>query len=139
MTEQAEPDQQGVSISRQLDTESEPSTVWAHLTDGDLVNVWMEGEIEIDVRPGGDIRLRRDGSPDVWGTVEESRPPERIQWSWRTDDGMPTLVEIDLIRLPRGTRVVVKETLLPWRVSGPDGFWEGPVASAGNSLGSRAA
>ena len=129
MAEHKQPDLEGVSIERHIETASDPETVWRHLTEGELANVWMSGDVQIEARPGGDIRLRRDGDPDVWGTVEEALPAQRIQWSWRTDDGMPTLVEIELAPLEPGTRLTVRETLLPWRISGPGRSWEGPVAS----------
>ena len=54
----------------------------------------------------------------TWGTVEEVIPAERLQWSWRTDEGLPTLVEIELAPTDTGTTLTVRETLLPWTVGG---------------------
>jgi hypothetical protein len=67
----------------------------------------------------------------VWGTVEEVIVNQRIQWSWRSDEGMPSLIEFELApgANEETTVVTVRETLLPWRISGPDGFTEWPEAS----------
>ena len=122
-------DPDGVSIERSIDLESAAQTVWEHLTDGSLAGIWMDGEMSIVPRVGGKITVNSPDAAEVWGTVEQVTERERIQWSWRTDDGMPTLVEIEIVPRGSGTRLTVRETLLPWRVSGPDGYWEGPVAS----------
>ncbi len=140
MTEHTTPEgEESVSVRRQIASRAEPEEIWAHLVDGDLAGVWLDGDVEIDPRPGGDIRLRREGAPAIWGTIEEVAELSRIQWSWRTDHGLPTLVEIDLTKTSSGTRVTVTETLLPWRFTGPDGVWEGPVARARVPTGSLSA
>jgi uncharacterized protein YndB with AHSA1/START domain len=119
-----------VSIERSIELDAGHETVWEHLTDGTLAGIWMEGEMSITPRVGGKITINNPDAAEVWGTVEQVVEGERIQWSWRTDEGMPTLVEIELAPSGAGTRITVRETLLPWQVSGPDGYWEGPVASA---------
>jgi len=129
MDEHANPPD-GISIERSIHLESTVENVWEHLTDGDLAGIWMDGEMSITPRVGGRISISNPDAAEVWGTVEHVIEGERIQWSWRTDDGLPTLVEIELAPGGSGTRLTVRETLLPWRVSGPDGYWEGPVASA---------
>lgn len=132
-------DPDSISIERSIDLESAVGTVWEHLTDGGLAGIWMDGEMSIAPRVGGRISIHNTDAAEVWGTVEQVIEGERIQWSWRTDDGMPTLVEIELRPVGPRTRLTVRETLLPWRVSGPGGYWEGPVASAGAATVSIAA
>lgn len=103
-----------------------PAEVWRHLTEGSLMSAWMEGSVRLEPRIGGRIELTRSGLPDVWGTIEEMAPQRRVQWSWRTDDGLPTLVEVSIE--PRGaeTSIVVRESLLPWTVTGPEVTWSLP-------------
>lgn len=107
-----------VAVERSVDLGADPATTWDHLVDGDLLSEWMAAPVSIDPRPGGRIEMAPESGPVTWGTVEEVVPAERLQWSWRTDDGLPTLVEIELAPNEVGTTLTVRETLLPWTVGG---------------------
>lgn len=106
-----------IAVERSIDLSADPETVWAHLTDGDLLSSWMGSQITIEPRVGGAIGMAGPNSADVFGVVEEIVPNRRLQWSWRTHDGMPALVEIELEACEGGTRLTVSETLLPWQVT----------------------
>lgn len=118
----------GVVVERHVEVPASTEKVWERVTDSSMISDWMGGEIEIESVVGGSITFKPDGGPEVWGTVEEVVDGRRIQWSWRTDDGLPSLIEIELSPQEGGesTLVSVKETLLPWRISGPDGYTEWP-------------
>ena len=130
-----------VTVERSIWLPASPETVWAHLTEGDLVTDWMGGETRLDPKPGGTIRLEPDDGAVVWGTVEVVEPGRRLQWSWRTDDGLPTEVEIAIESEGEGSRVTVTETLLPWRIGGlpPQTFGYPPVSEASSTLLAAAA
>jgi uncharacterized protein YndB with AHSA1/START domain len=115
-----------ISVERTTTLIAEPEMIWEHLTDGLLVGEWMEGEVELDPRPGGAITLTPEQGPSVWGTMEEVVPGRRLQWSWRTDEGLPTQVEIELAPTEKGTAITVRETLLPWRITGLPPQWMDP-------------
>ncbi|MGH8916646.1 MAG: SRPBCC family protein [Acidimicrobiia bacterium] len=115
-----------IAVERSITLPADPDTVWEHLTDGRLVGDWMEGTVEIAPRPGGSITMNPDRGEVVWGTVEEVVPGRRLQWSWRTDEGLPTQVEIDLAPTEVGTTLTVKETLLPWTTTGLPPQWIDP-------------
>lgn len=121
-----------VAIEREVELAAPAEDVWERITDSTMISNWMEGEVSIEPRPGGRITFAPDDGTEVWGTVEEVVVNERIQWSWRTNEGRPSLIEFELT--PGSDRsvtvVTVRETLLPWRISGPDGFTEWPEASA---------
>lgn len=119
-----------VAIEREVELKASPEQIWDRITDSSLISEWMGGDIEIEPRPGGRITFAPEAGPDIWGTVEEVVEHERIQWSWRTDEGRPSLIEFELSPSEGGTAVIVRETLLPWRISGPDGFTEWPEGSA---------
>jgi uncharacterized protein YndB with AHSA1/START domain len=119
-----------VAIEREVELMATPEQIWERITDSSMISEWMGGDVEIEPRPGGRITFIPEAGPDVWGTVEEVVQHKRIQWSWRTDEGQPSLIEFELSPAAGGTRVVVRETLLPWRISGPDGFTEWFEASA---------
>jgi uncharacterized protein YndB with AHSA1/START domain len=120
-----------VAIERGVEVAASPEDVWERITDSTMISDWMDGEVTIDPEPGGRITFLPAGGPEVWGTVEEVIVNQRIQWSWRSDEGMPSLIEFELApgADEETTLVTVRETLLPWRISGPDGFTEWPEAS----------
>ena len=105
----------GPQVERDIEIEKSPGDVWSYLIEDDLISTWMGGEVEFQPRVGGAIEMG-----PIWGTIEELDAPHRIQWSWRTDDGLPSLVEIELEPIESGTRLTVRETLLPWTISGPN-------------------
>jgi uncharacterized protein YndB with AHSA1/START domain len=90
--------------------------VWEHITDGELLELWFGGKASITPRPGGRIELDAGDGPLRWGTVEDIVERSRIQWSWRTGDGDPSLVVIELLEEDDGVRLVVSETLLEYRM-----------------------
>lgn len=114
-----------ISVERKVTLPADPGLVWQHLTEGDLVADWMGDDLVIDMRPGGSIIMTPEEGPRVWGTIEEIVPGRRLQWSWRTDDGLPTQVEIELEPAEDGTVLTVRETLLPWTISGLPPQWGG--------------
>ena len=115
-----------ITVERSVTLPADPGTVWERLTDENLVGDWMEGDVSFEARPGGAITMTPAEGATVWGTVEEVVPGRRLQWSWRTDDGLPTQVEIELERVEDGTTLTVRETLLPWTITGLPPQWGGP-------------
>jgi uncharacterized protein YndB with AHSA1/START domain len=115
-----------VAVERSITLPADPDSIWEHLIDGDLLSDWMEGEVEISPRPGGSITMTPNDGPVIWGTVEEVVPGRRLQWSWRSDEGLPTQVEIDLEPVDDGTALTVRETLLPWTTTGRPPQWVDP-------------
>lgn len=128
-----------VAIEREVELMATPEQIWERITDSSMISAWMGGDVDIEPRPGGSITFSPEAGPEVWGTVEEVVENERIQWSWRTDEGRPSLIEFELSPAGQGTIVTVRETLLPWRISGPDGFTEWPEASAWRAIALNAA
>ena len=115
-----------IQVERSIGLPAHPDKVWEHVTDGSLLGEWMGDEVHIEPRTGGTITMTPEAGPRVWGTVEEVVEGRRIQWSWRSDEGMPTLVEIELVPGKDGTDLTVTETLLSWQVGGASPRWVGP-------------
>jgi uncharacterized protein YndB with AHSA1/START domain len=118
-------------IERNVWLPAVPETVWAHLTEGDLLETWFGGEATITARPGGDIRLDPGAGPVRWGTVEVVEEGSTIQWSWRAGDGDPSLVVIGLEPEEDGTRLTVTETLLDYEMTFAGAFYEPPLRWVG--------
>jgi uncharacterized protein YndB with AHSA1/START domain len=61
-------------------------TVWRAVTTPEHLGQWFPSRVEIDLRPGGDIRfLSFDGSPGATGTVEAVEAPHRVSFTWGAD------------------------------------------------------
>jgi len=104
-------------IERSVWLPADPATVWEHLTDGEMLGMWFDGDATITPRPGGDVRLDPGDGPMRWGTVEAVEDGAGIQWSWRAGDGDPSLVVIEIAPEDDGTRLSVTETLLDYEMS----------------------
>ena len=103
-------------VERSIAVESRPETLWRHLVDGSLASLWMGGDVTIEPKLNGKVRLRTVNAPEIFGTVEEIAPGESITWTWRTSDGEPTQVTIRLEAAEQGTRLTVTERLIPYEI-----------------------
>lgn len=78
--------------------------------------MWMGGEMTIEPRLGGPVSLIVAGSPPVFGTVEEILPGGSITWTWRTAEGEPTQVVLNIEPDGEGSLLRVSEELLPYEI-----------------------
>jgi len=103
-----------VSITRSVDLEAAADDVWQALTTPELLGGWLEGDVKVDVRPGGDgVLVEPDGAVRRM-LIDEVRPARRLALRWWPEDGSgpASTVELDLLPTPVGTLLVVTETLL---------------------------
>ncbi|TIU53630.1 MAG: transcriptional regulator, partial [Mesorhizobium sp.] len=87
-----------------------PATVFAFLTDPDKIVRWMGTEATAEPNPGGLYLLNLGGRATARGQFTEVIPVHRLAYSfgWEGNDRTPpgsSLVEIDLVEEPGGTRV----------------------------------
>lgn len=68
-----------------------PETVFAFLTERDKLLRWLGVRAELDVRPGGAVRIDVTGGDVVEGEYLEIVPPDRVSftWGWSGDDDVP--------------------------------------------------
>ena len=117
-----------VSITRSVDLEAPAEDVWRALTDPDLLADWLDGDVDLDVRPGGGGTIVEPDGVVRRARVDEVVPARRLSLRWWPEDGdgPASTVRLDLEPTDGGrTRLVVTETLLapvPGRAA--------PVASA---------
>jgi uncharacterized protein YndB with AHSA1/START domain len=90
-------------VEREVELPVEPEEAWESVADAE----WLGGEAEIDLVPGGDLRI---GEREGW--VEEVVPGERLSFWWRLpDEQVATRVEISLTETDEGgTLIRVVET-----------------------------
>ena len=116
------PREQEVVVERDIKASRE--RVFAAWTDINQASLWWMPKdftllsCEMDVRPGG--RWRRemraaDGGVFVkHGVYREIRPPERLVFTYLTEDGelanRETVVTVTLAEIPGGTRLTLRQT-----------------------------
>ena len=90
-------------VEREIELPVAPDEAWESVADAE----WLGGEAEIDLVPGGDLRI---GEREGW--VEEVEPGERLSFWWRPpEEQVATRVEITLTETEEGgTLIRVVET-----------------------------
>jgi uncharacterized protein YndB with AHSA1/START domain len=81
-----------VAVEREVVVEASPEEVWEALASEEGRERWLE-------EPAREI------------VVEQAQAPSRLVWWWALPGEDATRVEFLLIAAPRGTRVLVRETL----------------------------
>lgn len=104
------------SVRRSIVLASPPRRVWETVSRPERLSRWLGGEVELDVRPGGEgvVRLP-DGARRA--VVEDVRPGRRLTFHWWDEDAEgdtpadagATTVTIDLYPVDAGTQVIVTE------------------------------
>jgi uncharacterized protein YndB with AHSA1/START domain len=93
-------------VQRELLLPTERDEAWEAIADPERLGEWLGGEAEIDLTPGGELRI---GERVGW--VEEVVPGERLSFWWRLpDEDVATRVEISLTDAEGGTLIRVVET-----------------------------
>jgi uncharacterized protein YndB with AHSA1/START domain len=104
-------------IRRAIEVPADPVEVWAALTDPEQLRAWFGADVEIDPRPGGDVRAAwPDGGFSI-GSVETADEPRRLVLRWRRIEGVgfgprvggATRVAFELEPSADGTSVSVTE------------------------------
>jgi uncharacterized protein YndB with AHSA1/START domain len=80
-------------VTREVDVDATREEVWEALATEEGRERWLEEEPEREIH------------------VELVDEPQRLVWWWGADDQPPTRVEFLLVAMPRGTRVVVTESI----------------------------
>jgi uncharacterized protein YndB with AHSA1/START domain len=100
-------------VRREVVVEAPIERVWRAITEPDQLVRWFPDKIaEVDLRPGGAMRIEwRDGEFDD-GTVQVVEAPARFLFRWHGAgfDSPETSVEFTLEAVEGGTRVVVVES-----------------------------
>jgi uncharacterized protein YndB with AHSA1/START domain len=110
------------AIEREIVIDAPPTVVWAIVTESQHLAGWFSDEAEIDLRPGGRMRLTWRGHGTYEGRVETVDPPRVFAFRWQTredtfSETSSTLVVMTLEAEGAGTRLRVVESgfaTLPW-------------------------
>jgi uncharacterized protein YndB with AHSA1/START domain len=104
-------------VRRSILVPAPPGEVWAALTDRERLRAWFGADVEVDARPGGDVRATWPGGGRSVGSVEAADEPARLVFRWRRIDGVgfhaqvggATRVTFDVEPAREGSTVSVTE------------------------------
>lgn len=97
-------------IQKEVELDCEPERAWEALTEESELSEWLGGEVEADLRPGGQITVREEDG-DRSGFFERIEPGRELSFWWsRTGDEESTRVELRLEPAEQGEGCVVRVT-----------------------------
>ncbi|MCA2205533.1 SRPBCC domain-containing protein [Nocardia rosealba] len=102
-------------IVRTVELDHPPAKVWAAITTAEGLASWFGNTAEIDLRPGGDMRMTWDEGMAADMRVERVEEPAVFGYTWPInglpdDDPRRTYVEFRLEPTGAGTRLTVVES-----------------------------
>lgn len=95
-----------MDVTREITLPVDPDTAWEAVTD---LERWLTDDGSLELEPGAEGELTLRDGETRWATVEAVRPGEHLSFWWHAYDALATLVEVDLVAVDDGTRIVVVE------------------------------
>jgi uncharacterized protein YndB with AHSA1/START domain len=123
-------------VERTVQFEADADEVWDALTDSTLLDEWFDGAVDLELRPGGALRVT-SGDDVREAVVHDVDAPRRLSFTWSTDDDHPaSTVELELEPCDDGCRLRVREALVDVleRSAFPIGFQPPPAYRTGEAL-----
>ena len=107
-----------LAVEKDVFVAASPEVVFDYFTKPQLLLRWQADEVDVDVRPGGHMRLRVSSENVAIGEYVTVEPPHRVvfTWGWDGNAGVPpgsSTVEVTLEPEGDGTRVRLRHTDLP--------------------------
>lgn len=100
------------SIERELLLDVPAEELWKAVSDEAMLRDWLAAEIELDLRPGGEILCRTEDGEQRLGAVELVEEGERLAFRWQRDGAAQSRVEFRIEETDGGARLTVTETEL---------------------------
>lgn len=96
-------------LEREVELDCEPERAWQALTEESELSEWLGGEVEADLRPGGEITVREEDG-ERHGFFETIEPGRELSFWWARDGEESTRVELGLEPSETGSGCVVRVT-----------------------------
>jgi uncharacterized protein YndB with AHSA1/START domain len=95
----------GRSLEKELFIKATPERVFQALTEKEDLERWFVKKAEVDLCPGGAIRL--EWAPDAVeiGKILVLEPPHRLSYTWEALEPSPTTITFELTAENDGTRL----------------------------------
>ena len=84
--------------------------VWRSITEPEPLAEWLGEALELDLEPGGELRIRTAAGEERAGWIEDVSEPRRLSFWWASDGQDATRVELELEDVTEGTRIRVTES-----------------------------
>lgn len=98
-------------VAREIVLDAAPDEVWRALTDPDRLAGWLGDDAELELEPGGELRIVDPVDGERAGWVEEAQPGRRLALWWHAEgDEEATRVQFDIEQREQGTALTVVET-----------------------------
>jgi uncharacterized protein YndB with AHSA1/START domain len=99
-------------VERTTQFDVDADDVWDALVDETLLAEWFGGDVSLDLRPGGTLRVTTErGVRDA--VVDDVDAPTHFSFTWIGERGQPTSqVDVELERGLEGCRLRVREVLV---------------------------
>lgn len=98
-------------VEREIVLDAGPEDVWRALTEPDQLDGWLGEQAEIELEPGGALRLLDPVDGERTGWVEVAEPRRRLAVWWQAEgDAEATRVQFDIEEHEEGTALKVVET-----------------------------
>jgi uncharacterized protein YndB with AHSA1/START domain len=102
-------DDQRREVEREAVLDAPAGEVWEALTDERLLGEWLADEAELEPEPGGRASFRFADGTEKEGTVLRVEEGRELAFTWAAPGQPETEVELTLVPLVSGTRLVVVE------------------------------
>jgi hypothetical protein len=96
-----------MDVTREITLPVDPDAAWDAVVD---LERWLTDAGSLELEPGAEGELTLPGGETRWATVEDVRPREQLSFWWHAPDALATLVEVRLVAVDDGTRIVVVES-----------------------------
>jgi uncharacterized protein YndB with AHSA1/START domain len=110
-----------VEVERELVLDAPVEEVWEALTEPERLEEWFANDVELDLETGEGVFRWDDGEVRI-ARVEEVEPARRLRLRW-WDDAGESEVAFELVAIPEGTRLVVRETTVGPTACAGEWFW----------------
>jgi uncharacterized protein YndB with AHSA1/START domain len=95
----------GRSLEKELFIKATPERVFQALTQKADLERWFVKKAEVDLRPGGAIRLEWGPDAVEIGKITVLEPPHRLSFTWEALEPSPTTITFELTAENDGTRL----------------------------------
>jgi uncharacterized protein YndB with AHSA1/START domain len=102
-------DDQRREVEREAVLDAPADEVWEALTDERLLGEWLADQAELEPVPGGRASFRFADGSEREGTVLRVEEERELAFTWARPGEQETEVELTLVPLVSGTRLVVVE------------------------------
>lgn len=98
-------------MTREVELDCEPERAWRAITEETELGEWLGGEVDADLRPGGEITVTTEDGGTREGFFETIDVGREVSFWWSDErEGESSRVELELLPAVEGDGCVVRVT-----------------------------